>query len=89
MKYPLSRARRLPARRRSAALAAALLLALALTIALGATATPTAHASAETLAMAAPPACQTYTPTRHIYDCAGLLTTDEVSALEAKAQAVQ
>lgn len=89
MEHPLSRAHRVPASRRSAALAAALLLALALTIALGATATPTAQASAETPAVSTLPACQTYTPSRHIYDCAGLLTTDEVSALEVKAQAVQ
>ena len=89
MEHPLSRIRRLPASRRGATLAAALLLALALTIAVGAASSPTAHASAETAAVSTPPACQTYTPSRHIYDCTGLLTADEVSELEAKARAVQ
>ncbi|MGH2505115.1 MAG: TPM domain-containing protein, partial [Ktedonobacterales bacterium] len=89
MKHLFSRARRFPAPARGAALAAALLLAVALTMALGAATTPTAQASAAIPAISTLPACQTHTLIRHIYDCAGLLTTNEVSALEAKAQAVQ
>lgn len=89
MRHPLTRARRLPDSARGAALCAALLLAVALVITLGAAATPTARAAAEVPAVTTLPVCQTYTLSRHIYDCAGLLTTGEVGALEAKAQAVQ
>lgn len=89
MDHLFSHARRFPAPARGAALAATLLLAVALTLALGATSTPTAQASAEIPAISTLPACQTHTQSRHIYDCAGLLTTNEASALEAKAQAVQ
>jgi uncharacterized membrane protein YgcG len=89
MEHLFSRARRFPAPARGAALAATLLLAVALTMALGAASTPIAQASAAIPAISTLPACQTYTLSRHIYDCAGLLTTNEVSALEAKAQAVQ
>ncbi|HEU5346474.1 MAG TPA: TPM domain-containing protein [Ktedonobacterales bacterium] len=89
MRHPLIHARRLPGSARGALLGAALLLAVALVTALGATTTPTAQADAGVPAVTTLPVCQTHLASRHIYDCAGLLTTEEVSALEAKAQAAQ
>lgn len=74
------------------ALVAAALLGLALTIATtgAASAAPRSQAQvAAAPAVAAPPTCGPYTQSQHIYDCAGLLTTAEISALEAKAQAVR
>lgn len=72
----------------------ALPLALTLTLTLafvGAIATGTSRALAAAADSAAPDvaACDAYTPTRHIYDCARLLTPAEISDLEARAQAVQ
>lgn len=74
-----------------AALVGALLMALALAFAAtGVTsAAPRSRAQAAAPAVAAPPTCGPYTQSQHIYDCAGLLTTAEISALEAKAQAVR
>jgi len=84
-----------PSPKRGLALAAALLLALTLTLTLAfvgaVTVGPIPRALAASAGSAAPDAaaCDIYTPTRHIYDCAGLLTPAESSGLEARAQAVQ
>lgn len=84
-----SPARHIPGPPRSLTLAAALLLAVTLAFATVIASAPTSQARAAAPAITTPPACDAYTTGRHIYDCAGLLTPDEISGLEAKAQAVQ
>ena len=73
------------------ALVGTLLLVLTLTFAAtgAASAAPSSQAQAAVAAKTTPPTCGAYTQSQHIYDCASLLTTAEISALEAKAQAVQ
>lgn len=71
------------------ALAGALLLALALGLAATTLDAPTTQARSIALAVTTPPACGTYRPSQSIDDCANLLTPAEISALEAKADAVR
>lgn len=90
MRMKQSVTQRLSTLTRAVALASALLaLTVASALAAMAALAPTSQALAATPALATPPACQTYTPAQRIYDCAGLLTSSEISALEAKARAVQ
>jgi uncharacterized membrane protein YgcG len=76
-------------RLRILALAGALLLALALGLAATTLGAPTTQARSLALAVTTPPACDTYQPSQHIYDCAALLKPAEISALEVKADAVR
>lgn len=81
--------RRLSISGRASALAVALLLMLTATLITTGAGAPTAQALSLAPAITTPSACDIPMAGQHIYDCAGLLTTAEISALEAKAQAAQ
>lgn len=82
-------ARQSARRPRVFALAGALLFVLSLALVAAIASAPTVQATPTISAVTTPAACDTYLPSQHVYDCAGLLTPAEISALEAKAQAVQ